>query len=89
MQAAWVILTAEVVVFVPWIWNRLCANGISAPWAERFGWGWLAGFTLIAVIGIVALQRWVEGDARALESLARETEILNSNFELRPLTFDL
>jgi hypothetical protein len=33
-----------------------------------------AGFTLLAVIGILALQRRIDRDARTLESVARETE---------------
>ena len=41
--------------------------------AERFGWGWLAGCTLAAVIGLLLLQRRIDRDARALASLARET----------------
>lgn len=75
VRAAWVILGAEIAVFVPWVWNRLYGDGEPpTAFAERFGWGWLAGLTLAAVIGILLLQRRIDRDAHALESLARETE---------------
>lgn len=74
-RVGWLILIGEVVVFVIWIWDHLY-SGVHPldSGAERFAWGWLAGFTLVAVVWLVWLGRWITRDAARFEALRRELE---------------
>lgn len=74
-RIAWTVLIGQVMLFTLWIWDRLYA-GANAPsaWAERFSWGWLAGFTLIAIVSLMWFGRWITRDAERLEVLRRELD---------------
>jgi hypothetical protein len=74
-RIGWVVLAGEVVVFVIWIWDRLY-SGARPPdiGAERFAWGWLAGFTLVAIVSLVWFGRWITRDTERLETLRRELD---------------
>lgn len=74
-RIAWVVMLAQVMVFTIWIWNRLY-SGAAPPqaWAERFSWGWLAGFTVVAIVSLVWFGRWIARDARRFEALRRELD---------------
>ena len=75
VYVGWVILAAEVVVFVPWIWYRLYAGPDAPPaGAERFGWGLLAGVTAAAVVLLSGLHMWARREARILDELRRELD---------------
>lgn len=71
----WGILLAELVVFVPWVWHRLY-GGLRPPSAdaERFGWGLLAGLTMLAVLLLAGLHAWARRDARIMGDLRKELE---------------
>ncbi len=74
-RIGWLILTGEVVVFVIWIWDHLYSGARAHDiGAERFAWGWLAGFTLVAVISLVWFGRWITRDAARFEALRRELD---------------
>jgi len=74
-RLGWVILAAEVVVFVIWIRNRLYgAGGAVDPFAERFAWLWLAGFTAIAIVSLIWFGRWLSRDSARLERLRSELD---------------
>ena len=50
-RIGWLVLAGEVVVFVIWIWDHLYSGARPHDaGAERFAWGWLAGFTLVAIV---------------------------------------
>ena len=73
IRAGWVVLTIEVAVFVPWVWYRLYGLGESpSPAEERFGWGFLAGMTALAVIFLVAMSAQASRDERRLAELREE-----------------
>ena len=69
----WMVLAAQVAVFTIWLWNRLYA-GTTPPSinAERFGWGWLAGMTIAAVVALLCFERWIRRDEKRFEALRRE-----------------
>jgi len=63
------------VVFSIWIWDRLYSGaGSPEPFAERFAWAWLGGFTLAAIVGLVLFGRWLNRDTARFEALRRELE---------------
>ncbi|HSC28191.1 MAG TPA: hypothetical protein VLD67_13010 [Vicinamibacterales bacterium] len=75
ISIGWGILAAEILVFVPWVWYRLY-GGLQPPSAaaERFGWGLLAGMTVLAVLFLAGLHAWARREARLLDELRREVE---------------
>jgi hypothetical protein len=71
----WIVLAAEVMFFVIWIWDHLYSG--QRPYdaaAERFAWRWLAGMTILGAAGLAYFGRWVRRDARRFEALRRELE---------------
>lgn len=75
LSVAWMVLSAEVVLFTVWIWNRLYsgANPANAQIAQ-FSWAWLAGFTLVATVSLIWFGRWIARDTARFEALRRELE---------------
>lgn len=74
-RIGWIVLSGEVVVFVIWIWDHLYSGARPHDsGAERFAWGWLAGFSLVAVVSLVWFGRWITRDAERLEALRRELD---------------
>ena len=74
-RIGWVVLAGEVVVFVIWIWDRLYSGtGPRDVATERFAWGWLAGFTLVAIVSLLWFGRWIRRDAARFERLRQELE---------------
>jgi len=41
---------------------------------RNLAWGWLGGFTLLAVFALVKFGRWLERDAERFIALKRELE---------------
>ena len=74
-RIGWVVLVAQVIVFTIWIWDHLYSGAQPmSPAAARFAWGWLGGFTAAAIIGLIAMGRWISRDAERFERLRRELE---------------
>jgi hypothetical protein len=75
VRAGWIILIAEVTVFIPWI-AHILYDGARAPTAaqERFAWGLLAGLSTLAAGCLVAVGRWVRRDREEIERLRSELE---------------
>jgi hypothetical protein len=74
-RVGWLVLTGEVVVFVIWIWDHLYSGAHPHDsGAAQFAWGWLAGFTLVAVVWLVWFGRWITRDAARFEALRRELD---------------
>lgn len=74
-RIAWIVLAGEVVIFVVWIRDFLYSG--SRPLSrggELFAWGWLAGFTLAAIIGLVLFGRWLARDEARFAQMRRELE---------------
>lgn len=72
-RIAWIVLTGEVVLFAIWIWDLLYSGARPhSEAAERFAWGWLGGFTAVAVISLIAFGRWISRDAARFDALRRE-----------------
>ncbi|MDH4179042.1 MAG: hypothetical protein OEV33_00915 [Armatimonadota bacterium] len=74
LRAGWPLLAAEVLIFTPWIWYQLHADG-TAPSYQRslFAWGFLIAMVGTGALAVSVLQRWAKRDARRLEELRRET----------------
>lgn len=74
-RIAWVVLAGEVIVFSVWLWDMFYSGARPHdPGAERFGWTWLGGFTLLAIAGLLYFGRWIRRDAERFEALRRELE---------------
>ena len=75
LRIAWIVLSAQVVVFTVWIWNRLYTSA-TPPDAQvaQFSWAWLAGFTFVAVVSLMWFGRWIARDAERFEALRRQLE---------------
>jgi hypothetical protein len=73
LQAGWLILLAEVAVFVPWIRHRLYAgpNRVD-PATEWFAWGFLATMVASAVVFLLAAHRWARHERDRLAAIERE-----------------
>jgi hypothetical protein len=72
-RIGWLVLVAEVAVFVVWIWDHLYGQRAPhSPFAERFAWGWLAVMSLSAVIFLLWLDRRIRRDVEKFEALKRE-----------------
>lgn len=75
-RLGWMVLLAEVAVFVVWIWNQLYAQAAArTPFAERFAWAWLAFMSLTAVAFLLRMDRWIREDEEKFESLRRELDM--------------
>ncbi len=74
-RIGWIVLVGEVIVFVIWIWDHLYSGARQHDAGDAwFAWGWLAGFTLAAIVGLVWFGRWLNRDAERFEALRRELE---------------
>jgi hypothetical protein len=74
-RLAWMVLVVEVIVFVIWIRDHLYSGARPHDAAdERFAWGWLAGFTLLAAAALLWFGRWLDRDADRFEALRREID---------------
>jgi hypothetical protein len=72
-RIGWIVLIAEVAVFVVWIWNNLYGQRVPhTALAERFAWGWLAAMTLSAVIFLLWIDRRIRRDVEKFDALKRE-----------------
>jgi hypothetical protein len=75
IRVGWGLLVGEVAVFVPWVWHQLYGGSrVSSDAAERFGWSWLAGVTMIGVVLLVGLEVWARREDRILNDLRKELE---------------
>lgn len=69
----WVVLAAEVLVFVPWIAYRLYGRRTPATQElQIFSWGLLAALTLLGAVALVGLSLWARRERRHLDELQRE-----------------
>lgn len=74
-RIAWLVLAAQVAVYVLWIPGHLHAGGTPpTPGQLRFAWAWLAGLSLAAVFGLLWFGRWLQRDAARFAALRRELE---------------
>ena len=74
-RIGWVVLAAEVILFSIWLWDMFYSGARPhGPGAERFGWTWLGGFTLLAIVALLYFGRWIRRDAERFEALRRELE---------------
>jgi hypothetical protein len=75
-QAVWLgwgILVAEVALFTVWIVDRFAGRG-SGLGSETFAWTWLSTVTVIAIVHLLWLSRWVDRDAARFEALRRDLQ---------------
>lgn len=73
IQAGWIVLASEVAVFVPWVSYRLYGRGdVPSRGEERFGWGFLAAMTSLAVVFLLAMSAKASRDERTLADLREE-----------------
>jgi hypothetical protein len=71
-SVAWLVLTAQVAVFIPWTWYQLHGSGHDASFERAvFGWSLLVTLTLAAAAAILFVRRWIRRDADAIEDLRR------------------
>ncbi len=73
LQAGWLILIAEISIFVPWIRHRLYAgpNPVD-PASEWFAWGFLMAMVTSAVVFLLAAHRWVQRERAHLTAIEQE-----------------
>jgi hypothetical protein len=73
LRAGWLLLGAEILVFVPWTWYQLHGNGVT-PTAERsvLAWGLLFTMSVIGALSLRLAQRWATRDAANLVCLRSE-----------------
>lgn len=72
-RAAWGILAAQLLVFVPWIWHRLHAGAAqSSLQRQLWSWGFLAVMVSLVAGLILIMQRWSRREARIVADLQRE-----------------
>jgi hypothetical protein len=73
VTAGWVVLVAEVLVFVPWIALRLYGGPapVSAT-SVAFSWGLLAAMTLLGVAHLLRLARWARNERAQLDAIEGE-----------------
>lgn len=72
-RIGWVVLLGEVIAFTFWIWERLYSGRRDVTSGEeRFAWIWLGSFTVMAIIGLIAFERWLSREADRFAALKRE-----------------
>jgi hypothetical protein len=76
LQAGWLILIAEISVFVPWIRHRLYAgpNPVDSA-TEWFAWAFLVTMGVSALIFLLAAHRWVRRERDHLRAIEQEMAI--------------
>jgi hypothetical protein len=75
IRAAWVVLAAQVTVFVPWVYYRLYGDGRTPSLRhEMFGWGFLAMMVGVAVVFVLTLHAWARRDAAVFQQIRRELD---------------
>jgi hypothetical protein len=76
LRAGWLILIAEISVFVPWIRHRLYAgpNPVD-PATEWFAWAFLVMMVVSAAIFLLAAHRWARRERDHLTAIEQETAI--------------
>jgi hypothetical protein len=74
-RVAWIVLSAELVIFTIWIRNRLYFGGVPTSKSEEFfAWAWLIGFSLTFIAALIAFGRWQAKDILRFEALRQELE---------------
>ena len=74
-RIGWAVLAGQVIVFTIWIWDHFQAGLHEHDAADSvFAWGWLAGFSLAAALGLLWFGRWISRDAARFEQLRRELD---------------
>lgn len=74
-RVAWIVLAGEVIVLTMWVWDHFASDMHEHDATDGlFAWGWLAGFSLAAVVGILWFGRWIARDAARFERLRRELQ---------------
>ena len=74
-RIAWVVLAAEFVVFVIWIWDQLYSGQREHDAGDAvFAWGWLVLFFAAFAVWLVWFGRWIDRDTTRFEKLRRELE---------------
>lgn len=74
-RVTWVVLAGEVLVLTIWIWDHFYWRTITHDAAdETWAWGWLVGFSLAAVLGLIWFGRWLTRDEARFERLRKELE---------------
>jgi hypothetical protein len=69
LTAGWIILAAELVVFVPWVWYRQLTSSDAAGW---WPWAFLAGMAGLGAHGLTLVARWARREAAMVERLRDE-----------------
>ena len=70
VTAGWIILGAELVIFVPWLWYR--QQVAPDPAAVWWPWAFLAAMAGLGVAGLAGLTRWVRREATVVDRLRAE-----------------
>ena len=70
LTMSWVLLAAQLVVFIPWTWYRQQAAGPTVRWP----WILLASMTVCCIAGLLAIGRWARREAAVIERLRRELD---------------
>ncbi len=71
LRAGWIILLAEVAVFVPWVRHRVSVAGDAAA-AAWFGWSLLVVMVTLAIAFMLVAQRSVRREMDQLAALDEE-----------------
>ena len=66
VRVGWLILGAEVAVFVPWVWHRAGEDSLLWPWA------FLGGMVALAAVSLLLVDAWARREIETLEALADE-----------------
>jgi hypothetical protein len=73
LRTGWLILVAEVAVFVPWIQHRLAQTDEAArPGAAAFAWGLLTLMVTLAIVWMSVAQRYLRREMEQLAALREE-----------------
>ena len=72
-RIGWIVLIAEVLVFIIWFWDRLYSGARPVSAGEiQFAWSWLAAFTSGAAFALWKFGRWLDRDTARFDALTRE-----------------
>ena len=78
LAAGWVLLVAEVAVFVPWIRYRLDSRPATVPQSvEWFAWGLLTVMVAGAAVFLLIAQRRVRSERESLAAIERELSAID------------